>query len=468
MSRAAADQRASSDDLANVNALGMTWNSVADSMSCKQLPTPDPNQVINAQHCLSTTARLFDVPGLLLPVHVQAKLFLQQQQRSKKGWRDTLSDEDCREWTRIHRELCKAVSDIKWARLAIRDLTPDTPLEIHIFADASTQSYGASAFLVANNQSRICWAKNKLVPLKNQPTIPRLELNSCLLGSTLLTYIMQNVQGCVNVTKTVLWTDSQIVLCWLNSDKRLDKYITNRCNKIRSAGFSAIYHCPSRENPSDLLTRGISAQQLQDSNLWWHGPEWLVHGKYPTQPTTSVLYNVVRPFATTLPTIPEEDTDPFRDRGDQATPDPTCLMDPVRFSTMRKLLYATICVARFVSRLLDHVRSWRRMKAGQRPAVAHHYNHLRPSRGPPLKITKEEYTVARQQWVLHVQRTHFADEKRKLANSHRGPLGKQLALYLDAAGLIRKGSRIQQAHVSDDCNHPVLLPPDAHFTRLVI
>ena len=70
--------------------------------------------------------------------------------------------------------------------------------------------------------------------------------------------------------------------------------------------------------------------------------------------------------------------------------------------------------------------------------------------------------------MLHVQRTHFADEKRKLANSHRGPLGKQLALYLDAAGLIRKGSRIQQAHVSDDCKHPVLLPSDAHFTRLVI
>ena len=92
-----------------------------------------------------------------------------------------------REWTRI--QLCKAVSDIKWSRLAIRDLTPDAPLEIHIFADASTQSYDASAFLVTNNQSRIYWAKNKLVPLKNQPTIPRLELNSCLLGSILPTYI---------------------------------------------------------------------------------------------------------------------------------------------------------------------------------------------------------------------------------------------------------------------------------------
>ena len=33
---------------------------------------------------------------------------------------------------------------------------------------------------------------------------------------------------------------------------------------------------PSLENPADLLTRGLSTNQLRTSHLWIHGPYWLL------------------------------------------------------------------------------------------------------------------------------------------------------------------------------------------------
>ena len=36
------------------------------------------------------------------------------------------------------------------------------------------------------------------------------------------------------------------------------------------------HHCARGQNPADLLTRGISAKQLTNSTIWWHGPSWLL------------------------------------------------------------------------------------------------------------------------------------------------------------------------------------------------
>ena len=33
------------------------------------------------------------------------------------------------------------------------------------------------------------------------------------------------------------------------------------------------YHCPRVCNPADLPTRGVQADQLAESQLWWTGPE---------------------------------------------------------------------------------------------------------------------------------------------------------------------------------------------------
>ena len=35
------------------------------------------------------------------------------------------------------------------------------------------------------------------------------------------------------------------------------------------------HHVPTKENPADLLSRGMRPNQLVKSSLWWRGPDWL-------------------------------------------------------------------------------------------------------------------------------------------------------------------------------------------------
>jgi len=71
-----------------------------------------------------------------------------------------------------------------------------------------------------------------------------------------------------------LWSDSQIVLYWIASQKKLKPLVEHRVHEIQSIS-SCWQHCPSADNPADLLTRGVRAQQLASGTIWQHGPSWL-------------------------------------------------------------------------------------------------------------------------------------------------------------------------------------------------
>ena len=75
--------------------------------------------------------------------------------------------------------------------------------QIHIFADASTQAYGAVLYLVTlvssecpQGEVRMIKARGKIVPVDKNPkedTMPRLELCSILIASDLLEFVKDAV-----------------------------------------------------------------------------------------------------------------------------------------------------------------------------------------------------------------------------------------------------------------------------------
>lgn len=85
---------------------------------------------------------------------------------------------------------------------------------MHVFTDASTKVYGACDYVVSKGHSILFTAKKKkdLQLL----TVPRLELVATVIGSRLLDHIMKNIE----ITPAVLWSESQIVLHWLNSSRK--------------------------------------------------------------------------------------------------------------------------------------------------------------------------------------------------------------------------------------------------------
>ena len=110
-----------------------------------------------------------------------------------------------------------------------------------------------------------------MAPLK-QLTIPKLELMAAVIGARLMTHLLQSVP-----TKTFyLWSDSQIVLHWLTTNRKLKTFERNRVTEIQELTESRKWnYCSTDQNPADLLTRGIAAHEYLKSKLWKNGPDWL-------------------------------------------------------------------------------------------------------------------------------------------------------------------------------------------------
>ncbi|XP_068148383.1 uncharacterized protein [Drosophila tropicalis] len=98
-------------------------------------------------------------------------------------------------------------------------------------------------------------------------------------GATLLAELAAAVlpQLPVDNAEAFYWSDSTVVLSWLKRPPcTWTTFVANRVAKIVTATNDAPWnHVRSEDNPADLPSRGLSAQELVHKDLWWHGPPWL-------------------------------------------------------------------------------------------------------------------------------------------------------------------------------------------------
>ncbi|XP_074658623.1 uncharacterized protein LOC141911532 [Tubulanus polymorphus] len=150
----------------------------------------------------------------------------------------------------------------------------DTNLPVHVFVDAGRcrSVYGAVAYLDQGGEIQFILSRGRVAPLK-QVTIPRLELMAAMLGAKLGQYICDELKQSYPVIETQYYSDSQIVLSWLRSDKKLSEFVANRIRAIKSiCDFDKWQFCNGDRNPADLLTRGVSAQCLFSDGQCLCGP----------------------------------------------------------------------------------------------------------------------------------------------------------------------------------------------------
>ena len=76
----------------------------------------------------------------------------------------------------------------------------------------------------------------RLVPVKRRKNkeliIPWLELLAVLIGIRAIKFVTKELR--LKISRRILWTDSQGVLCWLKTKKPLSVFIENCIEEIKS------------------------------------------------------------------------------------------------------------------------------------------------------------------------------------------------------------------------------------------
>jgi hypothetical protein len=108
--------------------------------------------------------------------------------------------------------------------------------------------------------TQLLTAISRVASLKSQ-TIPRLELSGALFLTSLLSTIQQAPSH--NVYRAVYWTDSTIVLHWINTSPHILKtFIANRISEMQTkTGFARLAPCSYQSRGSNLA-RNLHADPL--------------------------------------------------------------------------------------------------------------------------------------------------------------------------------------------------------------
>jgi hypothetical protein len=262
-----------------IKTLGICWHSRQDAFKFNTQNLKTLTEARTKRTILSNIARLFDPLGWLSPVTVSAKVLMQDLCILKTDWDASLPPEMTRRWIEYCESL-EALPDITIDRW-LGTSQPQT-LQIHGFCDASSRAYAAAVYLRVENTNEsvsvhLIASKSKVAPIKSV-SIPNLEL----CGAVLLVQLVIRLLKLALYEKlpVFLWSDSQIVLAWLNKHPSHWKtFVANRVSLIQTELPLATWsHVPTKENPADLATRGVKPIALANNNLWWHGPSWLQLG----------------------------------------------------------------------------------------------------------------------------------------------------------------------------------------------
>ncbi|XP_064292696.1 uncharacterized protein LOC135309931 [Plodia interpunctella] len=285
-----------------VKILGLTWVPRADIFQYS-VDLPPLTEPLTKRKVISDISRLFDPLGWLAPSIILAKVLIQKLWLAGIDWDQAVPKDLLSEWI-TYRNNLNSLSDIKIPRW-IATISSNDNVELHGFSDASKIAYAAVVYTRVTNSAgeinvHLVASKTKVAPIK-QVSIPRLEL----CGATLLAKLLTEVAEVMNIPHANIhaWTDSEVVLAWLNSYPcRWKTFVANRVSEILVTLDTHHWsHVSSKENPADCASRGVSPVELGKNEMWFHGPRFLkeLTIKY-RKPDTSTNLEEIKTHTTTF------------------------------------------------------------------------------------------------------------------------------------------------------------------------
>lgn len=419
--------------------LGLAWSSSSDKLMYTLKIEPLPN-TLTKRKVLSLASAIFDPLGLLGPVIIFAKCFIQRLWKIKSDWDETLSTELSNEWESFYRKLFM-LNSVQIPRHAL--IANYITLELHGFSDSSLTAYGATIYTRSIDKygkivTRLLCAKSRLA--RNE-TIPRLELRAACLLTTLYNKV-NNAFKC-RFEKTFFWCDSMVVLTWIKSQQptKYNCFVKNRVTEINSVTNTEDWHWIStKENPADLLSRGLPADKIAGSALWWEGPSWLSKpvNEWPSRscsPTQNLPNNelIIDKLCSVCMNV-------------NVQPNEFIANLLQRWSSLTKLIN---CLG-FVYRFIHNCR-----------------NRINKLHGP---LSVHEINGTLNNLIKFSQIESYPTEYQLLKNNKQLPKSSNLLSlnpFIDES-LIKVGGRLSLSHFDHNKKHPIILPHNHQLTLLIM
>lgn len=257
-----------------MNVLGLRWNFHEDSIRFEI--EEDQSTSDSRREYLSKSAKLFDPLGFLNPIVMMLRLGTKEAWAGTKELDSPLPEGLQSQFNRFKREApcLNQVQIPRWSGFSGSG-------ELIGFSDASTKGYGCCVYIRTHQSIDLVFARSKVLPSDNKtgktPTLPFAELKAAVMLAETVKELEEVYSG---LKGTRLYTDSHIVIDWLNMSRRYkNKSVEERIKKIkRVCGYEASLwkHVKSKENPADLTTRGLFPNELiRNWEFWIKGPDFL-------------------------------------------------------------------------------------------------------------------------------------------------------------------------------------------------
>ena len=269
-----------------VKTLGILYHAPTDQL---QFFAPKAPEVWTMRTLASYVMQLFDPLELLSPIVQKGRRLTQLLWRMKCKWDEPLSGE-LEVAANSYAQMLATIHELHLPR-CLRGPLDVSGWEIICFVDASSHTmasclYQRTLYVGGTISSQLICSKMKLVPVKKQESIPRVETQAGVIGVRLAFDLATAYH--FSIDKVTFFTDSTTVLWWLRTTNPLSIFVANRiCQILDRTRLAQWKHIRTNENPADIPTRGATPTVLKNSTLWWEGPPFLQQPRasWPVQPT---------------------------------------------------------------------------------------------------------------------------------------------------------------------------------------
>jgi len=337
---------------------GLVWNQTEDFLQLSAFKGNPDDVDLTRRQVLSDVSKIYDPLGLVGPVTLSGKLFLQRLWTDMKlNWDKALPQALIDEWKQITSDW-KKLCDLHIPRY-IGVPEEKVSYQLIVYCDASVQAYAVAVYVrIVDKQlhfvkTSLIFSKLRLAPLGSKKH-PNVEQGQVSLPRMAIKFVTRELK--LSIAKRMVFSDSECVLYWIKSTKRLPVFIQNRITEIRKEQDFVFAYVPSSQDPADFATRGLTVAEITGCSLWWHGPEWLqlreetwLTWNLPSITPERLEYYLSQTKMVGSSVIYEA-TNVVKEAVVEQTYLSPFIIDEIRYSSLCKLLRITVLCLKFVKK----------------------------------------------------------------------------------------------------------------------